>query len=133
MPQPKKPGPRFESWMDRQIRLSRERGEFDDLPGTGKPLPDLGRPHDENWWVKRKMRSEGLSYLPPSLALRKEVHDAIEHAERSGSETELRAAVEGVNERIREAIRMGIRGPELGLTPFDVERMVREWRRRRAA
>jgi hypothetical protein len=26
---------------------------------------------------------------------------------------------------------MGIRGPELNLTPFDVERIVSEWRRAR--
>jgi hypothetical protein len=27
---------------------------------------------------KGKLRSEGLTYLPPSLALRKEAHDALE-------------------------------------------------------
>ncbi len=30
-------------------------------------------------WVKRKLRREGLSYLPPSLALRKEAHEAEAH------------------------------------------------------
>jgi hypothetical protein len=29
---------RFESALDRQIRAAEERGEFDDLPGKGKPL-----------------------------------------------------------------------------------------------
>ena len=61
----------FETWVDRQIREAAERGEFDDLPGTGKPIPDLHKPHDENWWIKQKLRSENLSYLPPTLELRK--------------------------------------------------------------
>jgi hypothetical protein len=26
----------------------------------------LDKPRDENWWVRGKLRSEGLSYLPPA-------------------------------------------------------------------
>jgi len=29
------------------------RGEFDHLPGTGKPLPDLDRQYDPDWWARR--------------------------------------------------------------------------------
>jgi Domain of unknown function (DUF1992) len=122
----------FESWIDRQIRQAHERGEFDDLPGSGAPLADLDKPHDEMWWVKRKLRSEDVSYLPPSLALRKEAHEALEGATRADTEAEVRERVAGINERIRDAIRAGIRGPELHLAPFDVERIVNEWRRARA-
>lgn len=124
-------GMRFETWIDRQIRQAAERGEFDDLPGSGAPLTDLGKPHDEMWWVKRKLRDENLSYLPPSLALRKEAHDAVEGATRADTEAEVRERIEAINEKIRDAIRMGMRGPELNLAPFDVERFVREWRARR--
>ena len=131
MTQRKPAGIRFESWIDRQIRQAAERGEFKDLPGSGAPLPDLGGSYDEMWWVKRKLRRENLSYLPPSLALRKEAHDAAQQAVRSGSEAELRERIEAINDRIRAAIRMGIRGPEVNLAPFDVERIVREWRRPR--
>lgn len=119
---------RFESWIDRQIRTAQERGELDDLPGSGRPLADLDRPHDEMWWVKRKLRREDLSYLPPSLALRKEAHDVVSGVGRARTEAEVRERIEAVNDKIREAIRMGIRGPELNLAPFDVERIVREWR-----
>lgn len=122
---------RFESWIDRQVRTARERGELDDLPGSGQPLPDLERPHDEMWWVKRKLRRENLSYLPPSLALRKEVHDAVQGVGRARSEAEVRERIEAINDKIREALRSGIRGPELNLAPFNVERIVREWRRSR--
>jgi hypothetical protein len=48
---------------------------------------------------------------------------------RARSEAEVRERVEGINDKIREAIRRGIRGPELNLVPFDVERIVREWLR----
>jgi hypothetical protein len=127
--QQRKPGPRFESWLDRQIRQARERGEFDDLPGAGQPLSDLGKPYDEMWWVKRKLRDENLSYLPPSLALRKEAHEAVQGATQARTEAELRDRLGAINERIRDAIRMGIRGPDMNLVPIDVERLVREWRR----
>jgi hypothetical protein len=31
----------YESWVDRQIREAIERGEFDNLPGQGKPIKGL--------------------------------------------------------------------------------------------
>jgi Domain of unknown function (DUF1992) len=118
----------WESWIDRQVREATERGEFKDLPGTGKPIPDLDKPHDEMWWVKRKLRDEGLSYLPPSLALRKEVSEARTAALGASSEAEARRIIEDINETIREAHRTGIRGPSLMLVPFDVDRILEEWR-----
>jgi hypothetical protein len=124
----KPPGLGWESWIDRQIREASERGEFDDLPGAGEPIPDLDRPFDEMWWVKRKLRREGLSYLPPSLALRKEAHDALEAALQASSEADVRKIVEGINEQIREANRKGIAGPAIMLVPYDIEPVVEQWR-----
>ncbi|MEV0145391.1 MULTISPECIES: DUF1992 domain-containing protein [unclassified Nonomuraea] len=122
-------GVNFESWIDRQIREAEERGEFDDLPGKGKPLPDLDKPHDDMWWIKQKLRSEGLSMpLPPTLALRKDAEEALAEARAARSEREARQIVEEVNARIREAIRTGLSGPPLNLLPFDVERVAAEWR-----
>ena len=118
----------FETWVDRQIREAAERGEFDALPGAGKPIPDLHKPHDENWWIKQKLRSENLSYLPPTLALRKEVADALEAASNARSEEEIRTILEPVNERIRDAIRAPLPGPPLNLTPVNVEAVIAAWR-----
>lgn len=123
----------WESWIDRQIRQARERGEFDELAGTGEPIHDLGRPFDEMWWVKGKLRQEGLSYLPPSLALRKEAHDALMAALRARSEAEVRQIIEDVNAVIRKANAHGINGPPLLLVPFDVASVVGQWRDRREA
>jgi hypothetical protein len=122
---------RFETWVDRRIREATERGVFDNLPGAGKPQRGLGRPYDEMWWVKRKLRDENLSYLPPSLALRKEVHDTLAAALEADTEAQVREIVAGLNETIAAAHRAGLRGPPLTIGPVKVERVVRDWRRRR--
>jgi hypothetical protein len=41
-----------ETLPERLIREAMEAGEFDDLPGTGKPLPGAGIPDDDLWWVR---------------------------------------------------------------------------------
>ena len=124
----KPPGAAWESWIDRQVREAEERGEFENLPGAGKPIPGLDKPFDELWWVKDKLRQEGLTYMPPSVALRKEANDALAEASRANSEAEVREIISAINEKIREANRKGIVGPPLMLVPYDVERVVREWR-----
>jgi hypothetical protein len=43
----------FEPFVERQIREAAERGEFDDLPGSGEPLEDLDPDYDPDWWAKR--------------------------------------------------------------------------------
>jgi len=121
-------GAGWESWIDRQVREAEERGEFDDLPGAGKPIPNLDKPFDELWWVKDKLRREGLSYMPPSVALRKEANDALVAASRADSEADVRRIISAINEKIRDANRNTIAGPPLMLVPYDIEQVVREWR-----
>ena len=128
MTERKPAGVTFESWVERQIREATARGEFDDLPGTGKPIPDLDRPYDDLWWAKQKMAREQLSYLPPSLALRREAEDALEAVSAARSEQEVRRILAHLNERIREAVRLPPPGPPVNLRPFDVDDHVRAWR-----
>jgi hypothetical protein len=49
-----------ESLIERRIREAMERGEFDDLPGAGKPIADLDQPEDELSWLRRWMKREGI-------------------------------------------------------------------------
>ncbi len=126
-------GQSWESWIDRQIREAEERGEFDDLPGKGKPLPGLDRPHDELWWVRRKLKDENLSYLPPSLQVRKDRDEAREQIARARSERAVRQIVTDINQRIREANLGALQGPPSTVMPLDEEETVRAWHERRAA
>ncbi|MFF4321562.1 DUF1992 domain-containing protein [Streptomyces sp. NPDC001568] len=128
MTERKPPGVSFESFVDRQIREAEARGDFEDLPGWGKPMASLDAPYDELWWIKGKMHREGFSSLPPALALRKEAEDALEAARAARSERQVRAVLTAVNEKIAAALRMPPPGPPLNLTEFDVEAVLTEWR-----
>lgn len=128
----KPPGTDWESWIDQVIRDGRERGEFDDLPGTGKPLADLGKPHDEMWWVRRKVQSEGISYLPPALALRKDREDTLARLDAEPSEARVRTLLGELNSRIRDVNSRSISGPPSTVMPLDIELVVEAWREERA-
>jgi len=134
MTERKPPGVPFESWVDKQIREAERRGEFAQLAGVGKPLPDgTDTAYDELWWIKRKMAREGLSVLPPTLALRKEAEDTLAAALRAPTERLVRKLVEDVNVKIRDLMFKPPPGPPLGLKPYDVEEVVRRWRELREA
>jgi len=120
-------GVTWETWIDRQIRSGMDRGEFDELPGHGQPLADIDQPHDELWWVKQKLATEGVSFLPPTLAVRKELEVALEHVAASSSEAEVRRIVEAINAKIRIVNSQATSGPPSNLMALDVERVVREW------
>jgi len=134
MTERKPPGVPFESWVDKQIREAERRGEFAQLAGVGKPLPDgTDTAYDELWWIKRKMAREGLSVLPPTLALRKEAEDTLAAALRAPTERLVRKLVEDVNVKIRDLMFKPSPGPPLGLKPYGVEEVVRRWRELREA
>ena len=131
MTERKPPGMSFETWVERQIREARERGEFDNLPGAGKPIPGIDGPAEELWWVKQSLRRENLSYLPPTLALRREVADVLADVPDAPSESAVRRRIAELNQKIAAAIRVPLDGPPLNLMPLDVEEVVESWRRRR--
>src|SRR5919205_3216744 len=100
---------RYESAVDRAVREAQERGEFDNLPGAGKPLPDAGREYQEDWWITAWLRreGEGASMLPPTLQLRREAEDVEKLVDRRASEAAVRDLVAALNEQIRKA-RVGL-------------------------
>ncbi|MFD3720183.1 DUF1992 domain-containing protein [Streptomyces sp. NPDC058674] len=128
MTERKPPGVSFESFVDRQIGEAAARGDFEKLPGYGKPLASLDAPYDELWWIKGKLHREGFSALPPALALRKEAEDAREAVRAARSERRVREVLAEINDKIRAALRMPPPGPPLNLTEFDVEHEVAAWR-----
>jgi Domain of unknown function (DUF1992) len=125
----------YESSIDRQLREAAERGEFDNLPGTGKPFSDAGREYDEDWWVKDWLRREGgtSGVLPATLRLRRDAEDLPALADRLPAEKAVRELVAELNERIRKARAGLLDGPPVLLPPFDADEVVRAWRQRRSA
>ena len=57
---------------ERQIAEARDRGEFDDLPGAGQPLPDedLSLVPPEMRTAYRLLKNSG--YIPPELEMHRE-------------------------------------------------------------
>ena len=129
MSERKPPGVSWETWIDRQVRAGMERGEFDDLPGHGKPIPDVDRPHDELWWVKQKLAREGVSFLPPTLAGPQGAR------RRAGGDRGVDLGGRGAparrgHQRARSAAvnSQATAGPPSTLVPLPVEQIVDEWR-----
>ena len=110
-----------------------ERGEFDDLPGAGKPLRDTG---GTDWFVQRYLQTgDGANsgFLPPSLLLRREAEDLPERAARLRTEQAVRNLVTDLNKRISDEVRMPSWGPPLALRPLDVDEVLDRWRADRRA
>lgn len=121
---------RFESVVDREIRLAAERGEFDNLPGAGKPLPGWGGADDELWWIKDYLRREGLTsegMLPTSLRLAREVERLPERVRAMLSEQVVRKAVDDLNRQIAE-YRHSPSPPHVSLRAVDADAVVAQWR-----
>jgi hypothetical protein len=72
-----------------------------------------------------------VSFLPPTLAVRKELDDALELVAASSSEAEVRRIVAEINAKIRNVNAQASSGPPSNIMPLDVERVVREWAVRR--
>jgi hypothetical protein len=121
------------SWVDQQVRLAMERGEFDDLPGQGKPIEDLGVEHDPDWWIKKLVERENIALLPPAIALRKEDAELDARLDRITAESEVRREVDDFNRRVVETRRQLQGGPPVVTPTREVDAEVAAWRDRRTA
>src|SRR6195952_3101605 len=122
-----------QTWVDLQGPRARDRGDFDALPGGGKPIQDLGDSHDPNWWIKKLVEREQVALLPPSLALRKEDAELDVTLDRLNTEAEVRRHVDDFNKRVVAARYRTPEGPPLVTMPRDVDATVAAWRERRTA
>lgn len=132
MTERKPPGMPVEDWVERQIRMAQERGDFDNLPGAGKPIPKGSGGTME--WMARKLREENAdatALLPPSLALPKEVAELPARLARESSEAAVREVVADLNARIAKAHREPQVGPPLRTGPVDVDATIEAWRESR--
>jgi DnaJ-like protein len=121
------------TWVDLQIRRAMDRGDFEDLPGYGKPIEGLGTEHDPDWWLKKLVERERIAVLPPSVQLRKEDAELDDRLDTFATVADVRRELEDFNQRVIAARYRLPEGPPLVTMPRDVEREIAAWEVRREA
>lgn len=120
--------------IETSIQQAIRRGEFDDLPGAGKPLTGLDGKNDPDWWIKQKILNEDLTGLgPPALSLRVENAELDDRLDALGREQDVREALADFNARVVSARRQLQGGPPVVTPTRDVDAEVSAWHARRAA
>jgi hypothetical protein len=129
MTERKPPGTSWETWIEAQIRVATEEGAFDNLPGAGKPLPNLGQEYDPlSWWVKQLAQREQISMLPPSLELLRKVETELAAIAKLHDEATVRCRVVALNVEIAKVNATVVEGPPTRLGTLDVDQIVAQWR-----
>lgn len=121
-------GMSFQSFIEQRIQAAMRRGDFDDLPGAGKPIPDLDQPYDESWWLKGLMKREQLELTPAAWELRREVERFFETLGRHVHERSVERALDRLNDRILDVNRTLTSGPPSDLMPLPHADVLRRWR-----
>jgi len=120
-------------WVDLQVQRAMERGEFDNLPGAGKPL-QLPDRHDPDWWIKKLIEREEITGVAPTaILLRREDAELDAQLDDLYVEAEVRRVLEDFNRRVVEARRQLTGGPPVITPTRDIDAEVEAWRSRRAA
>ncbi|MFF5180251.1 DUF1992 domain-containing protein [Micromonospora sp. NPDC000316] len=125
-----------EAWdaaVEAQIRGAVQRGEFDDLPGMGKPIPGRGAPYDESWWIKSFLEREALPsdlLLPTPLQLRRRVEQVPDEVRDLPTEQSVRDFVGQLNAQIVAWMR-NPEGPRVVVRLVNTDEVVHRWRAER--
>jgi hypothetical protein len=114
------------------IQQSMRRGDFDNLPGAGKPLADLEH-SDPDWWIRRKIQRENITGLgPPALTLRTEDAELDERLDACHTAHAVRDLLEDFNSRVIDARRQLQGGPPVVTPVRDIDEEIARWTERRA-
>lgn len=133
MTERKPQGTSWESWVEAQIRVAAEQGAFDNLPGAGKPIPNLDEANDPLWWVKQFARREQVSMLPPSLELARKVETELAAIGKLDDEANVRRRIAALNAEIAKLNATVVEGPPTRLGTLDIDKFVARWRQVRSA
>lgn len=113
----------IETIADRRILQARADGLFDNLPGAGKPLPDLHRERPAGWWAARVVQAERSKVRAD--ALKEELRAAMAALWRMDAEPDVRTRVGELNEQIEEHNRLTTLDE---WPPLDPGQVVERWR-----
>ena len=113
-----------DSIVERRIKAAREAGYFDDLPLTGKPIPDIDEHRPAGWWAERMIKSERSKLK--ELRLEDAVKAAMPALWRLPSEARVVARIAALNREITEHNRLTALDP---MPLLDAAKIVAQWRR----
>ncbi len=114
------------SIAERRIQAAREAGLFDNLPGKGRPIPDIHEQRPPGWWAMRVAKRERSIINAEDLdSLIRDTKRTLWTAE---SEQEIRSAVTDLNSRIDHYNRTTTWEARPRL---NADEMLAAWRRRR--
>ncbi|WP_423462768.1 DUF1992 domain-containing protein [Promicromonospora sp. MS192] len=120
-------------YVDVVVDQAMRRGEFDNLPLQGKPIPGLTGTHDPDWWVKGLIERENITGVLPAAQLRTESAELEHRLDLEVMEQRVREIVADFNARVVDARRQLQGGPPVVTPTRDVDEEVRKWAERRTA
>lgn len=114
----------FQKIAEKKIKEAQERGEFDDLPGTGEPLnidDDSRIPEDLRLTYKILKNAD---CLPPELELRKEIRQMEDMLEKIPDEKERYRQIKRINFKVLQLNMLGKKSPLLEETQIYYKKLV---------
>jgi hypothetical protein len=103
----------YQKIVEKKIKEASEKGEFDNLPGKGKPLvldDENGIPEDLRLAYKVLKNAD---CLPPEIELRKEIRQMEDMLENIPDEKERYRQIKKINYKIMQLNMMGHKSPLL--------------------
>jgi hypothetical protein len=105
--------PGYQKIVEERIREAQKNGEFDDLPGRGKPLSLEDESHiPEDLRIAYKIL-KNADCLPPEILEKKEIHQMEELLATIPDEKERYKLIKKINYRIMKLNMMGKKSPLL--------------------
>jgi hypothetical protein len=86
--------------VEQKIREAMADGSWDDLPGMGRPLPDIDREYHPGWWAKRWVDQQRKSIAADEL--RRAIRDELPRLRTMRDRAAARSRVETLNRLVAE-------------------------------
>lgn len=114
----------FDRSVDSKIAQAQLEGQFDHLPGLGRPIPNLDEGWDETRWVREKLKAEDLRVMPPAWAIREWACNEAAALLQIQDEALLRQKVDAFNAELTRRMRRVLWGPPVDVALIDAEELI---------